>query len=90
VIAPDYKKLLLDWMLDKNQPLNTVTNELFRKLVHYLNPKVEVVGKDKLANFIACTARDFRRKLKTALTGVPLSTTLDGWTSIANALRHIG
>ena len=51
--APSFEGALLTWMIDTYQPISACEHPSFRAMVQSLNPKAQVVGREKLKAMIA-------------------------------------
>ena len=82
--APSFEGALLSWMIDMYQPISACEHPSFRAMVQSLNPKAQVVGREKLKAMIAKQYTLVKLKFKSILKGIPFSCTTDAWTSCSN------
>jgi len=82
--APSFEGALLTWMIDTYQPISACEHPSFRAMVQSLNPKAQVVGREKLKAMIAKQYALVKLKFKSILKGIPFSCTTDAWTSCSN------
>jgi hypothetical protein len=70
-------------MVSSYQPLSTVQNDSFRKMIKCLNKKAPVIGEEKIRTLMSMKYFEVMQSITNIVKGKDVSLTTDAWTSIA-------
>lgn len=83
-VSPGFLDAFVKWLVMTQQPLSVCENEYFERMVHSLNPKVQVPYRSKIDNRLIEIEAQVRAAITALVAGQYVACTTDAWTSVAN------